>query len=78
VVVTDCPSGPAESVEHGRSGYLVPVGDAQAFARRLDELLKDDDMRRKLGEQARERADTFSLRKMAQAYGGCFRHHMPE
>ncbi len=76
VVVTDCPSGPAESIEHGRSGYLVPVGDAQAFARRLEELLDDEDLRRKMGERARKRADTFSLRKMAEAYADCFRRYL--
>jgi glycosyltransferase involved in cell wall biosynthesis len=32
VVSTDCPSGPAEVLEGGRFGALVPVGDDQAMA----------------------------------------------
>lgn len=32
VVATDCPSGPAEILEGGRYGELVPVGDADAMA----------------------------------------------
>lgn len=30
VVSTDCPYGPAEILERGRYGELVPVGDADA------------------------------------------------
>lgn len=41
VVSTDCQSGPAEILDHGRLGTLVPVGDeaalAKAVARALDE-----------------------------------------
>ena len=32
VVATDCPSGPAEILENGKYGRLVPVGDAPALA----------------------------------------------
>jgi glycosyltransferase involved in cell wall biosynthesis len=35
VVATDCPSGPAEILERGRHGRLVPVGQADALARAL-------------------------------------------
>jgi glycosyltransferase involved in cell wall biosynthesis len=38
-VSTDCPSGPAEVLEGGRLGRLVPVGDAPALARAMDEAL---------------------------------------
>jgi len=32
IVSTDCPNGPAEILENGRWGRLVPVGDAKALA----------------------------------------------
>ena len=32
VVATDCPSGPAEIIQHGENGFLVPVGAKEQLA----------------------------------------------
>lgn len=64
VVSTNCPSGPAEILEDGRYGTLVPVGDAQALAEAmLGALSRMHDT-----EALKRRAQDFSIDKAADAY----------
>ncbi|MDJ0807918.1 MAG: glycosyltransferase [Gammaproteobacteria bacterium] len=41
VVSTDCPSGPAEILNHGEFGPLVPVGDVMALTSGIKQVLTD-------------------------------------
>lgn len=52
-VASDCPSGPAEILQGGRYGPLVPVGDAEALARAMRETLDHPLPRATLQEAAR-------------------------
>jgi glycosyltransferase involved in cell wall biosynthesis len=55
-VVTDI-RGCRETVEPGVNGLLVPVGDVDALARALVELLTDEPRRRRMGEAGRAIAE---------------------
>ncbi|WP_313622658.1 glycosyltransferase [Achromobacter sp.] len=63
VISTDCPHGPAEILDAGRYGLLVPVGDAEALAEAVRRLAYDGAMREKLAAEGPERADAFSLER---------------
>jgi len=63
VISTDCPHGPAEILDAGRYGLLVPVGDPQALAAAVRRLAYDGEMREQLAAQGPERADAFSLER---------------
>jgi glycosyltransferase involved in cell wall biosynthesis len=53
-VVATKVGGIPELVDDGVSGFLVPRGDSNAAAKRLDELAADPDLRRRLGEGGRK------------------------
>ena len=56
-VVTDSGGSP-ELVVDGESGIVVPPMNAQALADAIEKLYRDDDLRRRMGEAARERIAT--------------------
>jgi glycosyltransferase involved in cell wall biosynthesis len=59
--------GTPETVEHGRTGLLVPPGDADALADAVATLLLDHDRRSRWGAAARKLAEErFDLRRWAQ------------
>jgi glycosyltransferase involved in cell wall biosynthesis len=64
VVATDCPSGPAEILENGRYGRLVPVGDPQALAAAMAASLAGTPDR----EFLRARGAEFSVERAADQY----------
>lgn len=52
VIVTDC-GGPAEFIEHGVSGLIVPLRDVDAMSRSILRLVNDDKLRNAMGQQAK-------------------------
>lgn len=48
----DCPTGPAELIDHGENGLLVPVGDVKGFTQCLKRLAEDRTFAQQLGSNA--------------------------
>ena len=61
VVSTDCPRGPAEIIDDGHDGILVPNEDIAGLTRALLELIEDDDRRARYGAAALEKAHEFDI-----------------
>lgn len=52
-ISTDCPcGGPAELIQNGINGMLIPVDDRTALVKALDKVLADDEYRCSLGQNA--------------------------
>jgi glycosyltransferase involved in cell wall biosynthesis len=64
VVSTACPSGPAEVLDNGRFGPLVPVGDVAALARAIEDVLDDPPA----AERLRARAGLFTVERAVDHY----------
>jgi len=72
VVASNCSSIP-ELVDHGKGGFLCPVGDVDAFAERINFLADSPRLRREMGEYNRAKVEKmFTLERMVNEYKTLF------
>ena len=75
VVIVTGTDGPSDYFEHGISGFYVDYGDAAALRHYIDLVMKDQELRRRVAEAARERAwkefspEVFRLRVLSLLKG---------
>lgn len=60
----DCPSGPAELIDHGRNGLLVPPEDVDALSENLRKLAHDEPLRQRLAQESTKVAEVFSRERI--------------
>ncbi len=72
VVSFDCPAGPDEIITDGVDGLLVPSGDVHALAEKLMVLMTDENLRRRLGQQARQTAQRYDMTTLADQWTALF------
>lgn len=72
VVSTDCPYGPGEIIADGVDGRLVRVGDVDAIAHGLLELINDDALRLRMADAALKASERFDPGRIAERYAALF------
>ncbi|MFZ4435686.1 MAG: glycosyltransferase [Flavobacterium psychrophilum] len=68
VVAYDCVAGPRDLIEHGKTGFLVPLHDTKKFKGFLERLIFDLDLRNEFGKNALEKVEQFSLDKINKEF----------
>ena len=73
-VIASRVGGLPEVVRHGVDGYLEPMGDTEAMALDALRVLQDEDLHRRMGDAARERAlTTFAEGPIVDQYEALYR-----
>lgn len=67
-VSTDCPNGPAELIEDGVNGVLVPVSDPDALATAILKMIDNKDFAEFCGSNAKKILETHCIDKKAKEY----------
>lgn len=56
----DCVCGPKDIINHGENGLIVKNGDIEGLAEAMKMMMRDDDARKRMGENAKNVVDTYS------------------
>jgi glycosyltransferase involved in cell wall biosynthesis len=68
VISTDCDTGPRDLIEHDVNGLLVPLGDQDAFAAALRQLVEDDHLRTRLSNKACEITEKYGVEYISEQW----------
>lgn len=72
-VAYDCPSGPRTIIRDGENGFLIPDGDEDTFVNRLEQLMQDHELRKKMGVAAKETASSYDMETIMERWDKLFR-----
>lgn len=65
--------GIPQQIEDGIAGFIINLGDAIHMADRIEKLLSDDGLRKRMGVQAGQSADKrFDLNRQVEDYLGLY------
>lgn len=64
--------GTSELVEEGINGFIVKMKDTQDLANKIEILMKDEELRKKMGEASRRKAESMSWEKVAEDYANLY------
>lgn len=68
VVAFDCIAGPSEMIRDGENGFLAPLFDESDFESKLELLMKDPELREKMGSRARKSIQVFSRERITEEF----------
>ena len=73
----DCNYGPSDIIKDNEDGFLVKNGDEETFAKKLQLLMIDENLRKEMGEKARENVQRFSPQNVVKQWDELFKKINP-
>ncbi len=76
-VAFECPHGPADIINHGCDGLLVPNGNVEELANALKSLIEDENKRIAMGGKAKENVQRFLPQNVVKQWDELFKKLIP-
>ena len=74
VVSFDCPCGPKDIIKNSEDGFLVPFGNIELMAEKIEELIIDEEKRKLFGKNARKNVQRFSEDEIMKKWEKLFKN----
>jgi len=68
VIAYDCVAGPSEIITNGEDGFLVPLFDDELFQQKLEFLMQNNDIRKKMGIKAGQNIEKYNSDAIAKQF----------
>lgn len=65
IVSFDCPEGPREIIVEGVDGFLVENGNCEMFARAVEQIIYNKDLRSRMGQNAQEDSKKYLVKNIS-------------
>jgi glycosyltransferase involved in cell wall biosynthesis len=73
-VCFDCPNGPKDVIADGEDGFLIEPGNIEKFTERTLQLTENQELRKIMGEKAREKAKLYSPETVVEKWNLLFKN----
>ncbi|MDQ6469163.1 glycosyltransferase family 4 protein [Flavobacterium sp. LHD-80] len=67
-IAFDCPTGPRSLIKNEENGFLIPNHDFEKYIAKLSILIECEDIRIKLGKNAKQVSDNYSVEKIMEKW----------
>ena len=71
-----CPCGPRDIIDDGKDGLLAENGNIEQLAEKISYLIEHEDIRKKMGRQAKVNAERFMMTNIAEQWKQLFKKHI--
>lgn len=68
----NCPCGPKEIITNGEDGFLIENNDIDGFAKQVELLIQDSELRKKMGKKAKLKAEKYSPETIVKQWDTLF------
>ena len=73
VIAFDCENGPRSIITDGENGFLIPLFDIKLLAEKVILLMKDHELRYKMGKNAQKAASLYDIDRIGQQWKSLFK-----